>query len=202
MTKTFSTIGLASLITFCLFVLMATLVANNQSAPIDTAPAVPVTVMQTPDDSKINKIDRPKPKPPEPPKARPKPTEITPEEGSEPTSYAKNITMPAAQTTTEIGSLMKQPDSDARPIVRVNPKYPIKAATEGKEGWVLLSFDINEIGAVTNVQVLDSQPKRTFDNAAKKALKKWKYRAKVVDGKAIIQQNLTVQLDFTMAQNS
>lgn len=202
MRKIFSTISLAGLITFSLFAVMAALVANNQSAPAEPKPTVPITVMQAPEDSKVNKIERPKPKPPEPPKAQPKPTKMAAETSSEPTGYVRNITMPQIQTSTGIGSFNKPVDSDARPVVRVNPKYPIEAATKGIEGWVLLSFNINEIGAVTNVQVIDSKPKRTFDSAARKALKKWKYRAKVVNGKAITQENLTVQLDFTMAQNS
>lgn len=202
MRKMFSTIGLAGLITFSLFAVMAALVANNQSGPTEPKPTIPVTVMQAPDDSKVNKIERPKPKPPEPPKAQPKPTKMAADTSSEPTSFARNITMPQVQTSAGVGSFNKPTDSDARPVVRVNPKYPIKAATQGIEGWVLLSFNISEIGSVTNVQVIDSEPKRTFDSAAKKALKKWKYRAKVVNGKAITQENLTVQLDFTMAQNS
>jgi len=93
-----------------------------------------------------------------------------------------------------------QSDQDARPVVRVNPKYPMGALRNGVQGWVKLVFDISEIGEVINVKVLDSEPKRVFDKAAKQALRKWKYRAKSIDGKQVQQKNFTVQLDFNMEQ--
>jgi protein TonB len=65
-----------------------------------------------------------------------------------------------------------------------------------------LAFDINTIGQVVNISVVDSLPKRVFDKAAKQALKKWKYKAKLVDGKAVAQHNFSVQLDFNMSQKS
>jgi protein TonB len=77
----------------------------------------------------------------------------------------------------------------------------MKAAREGKEGWVQMSFSIDTLGGVTDIKVIDSQPKRIFDREAKKALAKWKYKPKIVDGKPIVQTGLTVQLDFKMQGN-
>jgi len=56
----------------------------------------------------------------------------------------------------------------------------------------------NEIGGVEDVKVIEAQPKRIFDKEARRALRKWKYKPKVVDGKAMKQPGLTVQLDFKM----
>ncbi|WP_352311523.1 energy transducer TonB, partial [Psychrobacter sp. W2-37-MNA-CIBAN-0211] len=41
-------------------------------------------------------------------------------------------------------------------------------------------------------------PKRLFDREAIRALKKWKYKPKIVDGKPLRQSGMTVQLDFTL----
>jgi protein TonB len=46
--------------------------------------------------------------------------------------------------------------------------------------------------------VIDSEPRRVFDREARKALSKWRYNPKVVDGKAMKQIGLTVQLDFNL----
>ena len=38
----------------------------------------------------------------------------------------------------------------------------------GKEGWVQLKYDVTETGSVDNVVVLKSQPRRLFNQAAKR----------------------------------
>lgn len=91
-------------------------------------------------------------------------------------------------------------DSSEMPLVRIEPQYPRKAAMSGKEGWVQLKFDVTETGSVDNVSVVKSQPRRLFDQAAKRALLKWKYKPKLVDGKAKRRSGLVVQLDFKLRQ--
>jgi protein TonB len=91
-------------------------------------------------------------------------------------------------------------DGEATPIVRIDPKYPVQAARDGREGWVKLQFTINELGGVEDIVVLEAEPKRLFDREARRALAKWKYRPKIVDGKAEKQFNMFVQLDFTLEQ--
>ena len=88
--------------------------------------------------------------------------------------------------------------SGVTPIIRIEPQYPRRASMQGLEGWVLLSFDITELGTVTNVRVLDSKPQRVFDGAARRALLKWKYRPKLEDGQPVGQTGQKVQLDFNL----
>jgi protein TonB len=75
------------------------------------------------------------------------------------------------------------------------------AQRNGTEGWVKLSFSINVVGGVEDVVVIEAEPKRVFNREAKRALKRWKYKAKIVDGKPVRQTGLTVQLDFSMEQD-
>jgi protein TonB len=91
-------------------------------------------------------------------------------------------------------------DGEATPIVRINPRYPPAAARDGVEGWVRLRFTIDPSGGVTDVEVIDSNPRRIFDQEARRALLRWKYKPKVVDGKAVSQPGQTVQLDFNLDQ--
>jgi len=68
---------------------------------------------------------------------------------------------------------------------------------KGTEGWVKLEFTILEDGTVSDVDVLDADPKRVFDRAAKKAILRWKFKPLVVDGKAQ-QRRATQVIDFKL----
>ena len=63
---------------------------------------------------------------------------------------------------------------------------------------VLFSKERAKRSYFEEVEVIDADPKRIFDKEAKRALRKWKYKPKVVDGTPLRQTGLTVQLDFKM----
>tara|TARA_Y100000034_G_C6569838_1_gene246922 strand:- start:143 stop:475 length:333 start_codon:yes stop_codon:yes gene_type:complete len=69
------------------------------------------------------------------------------------------------------------------------------------EGWVRMSFEVTETGSTDNIQILDSSPAGKFDSEAIKALSKWKYKPKIVDGVAVRQTDLKVQLDFVLDED-
>jgi TonB family protein len=73
---------------------------------------------------------------------------------------------------------------------------------KSREGWVRLSFDISETGNPINIKVIEANPERIFDNAAIKALTKWKYRPKFINGVAVIQRDLEVHLDFKLDETN
>ncbi|WP_456406129.1 energy transducer TonB [Thiolapillus sp.] len=97
------------------------------------------------------------------------------------------------------GAGVAQGDGDLIPLVKIAPRYPRKAALAGKEGWVKVQFTVTELGTVKDVRVLDSKPKRLFDRAAKKAILKWKFKPRVVDGKPVPRQAVQV-IEFKLAK--
>jgi len=191
-------------VTFGLFVIMAELINSGAKSKDDQRENIVVEINTTPPESQAQQRNRVPPPPPPPPKQPPKPQTPEPEPQIA-DAGGFNFNMPSVDVggantgLSGPGALMR--DGDATPIVRIEPKFPTKAARDGIEGWVQLSFEINELGGVENVQVIKAQPKRVFDREAKKALKKWKYKPKVVDGKAQRQTGLTVQLDFKLGGN-
>ena len=191
---------IAGAATFGLFAFMAQLIKSDSPTLVDVEEYVPVDFLQIPQETKVIPRVRQQIQPPEPPpvmevtRATATGTDVNTEFDYTPTGLTVKNTL----SDFSLGGQLT--DKDAAPVFRTNPKYPMKALTNGIEGWVKMTFDINEIGQVINIEVIDAQPKRIFDRAAKSALKKWKYKAKMLDGKAIVQRGFVVQLDFNMQE--
>ena len=185
--------------TFGLFVLMHELIKTDDAVIVTMLPIYAETSIYQEHEEKINKITRMKPPPPlvvQPKVAREDiPASVTPNDTFDDRIF---VEIPPTDVKTDIGDTKMQ--TEARPLVRFNPEYPPVAARDGVEGWVELSFSIDASGAVINVEVLNSDPKRIFDKAAKRALKRWKYQAKIEQGRAIVQHGLSVMLDFKISQ--
>jgi protein TonB len=94
----------------------------------------------------------------------------------------------------------RQGDGELIPLVKIAPRYPRKAALAGKEGWVKVEFTVTELGTVADVKVLDSKPRRLFDRAAKRAILKWKFKPRVVDGKPVARRAVQV-IEFKLAED-
>jgi len=62
------------------------------------------------------------------------------------------------------------------------PRYPTAAMRSNQEGWVELSFTITPSGDVSDVKVVDAQPRHVFDRAAMDAVSRWKYQPATQDG--------------------
>jgi protein TonB len=192
---------LGAVVTFGLFAFMAFLVSSGDRNKEEQLENIIVEVNTTPPKSAAQQRQRVPPPPPPPPKAPPKQQAPEPEASNDTGGLKFNL--PGVQMANASAGLSAPGaglgrDGDATPIVRIEPKYPIQAARDGKEGYVILSFTINEVGGVEDVKVIEAQPKRVFDKEARRALRKWKYKPKVVDGKAQRRPGLSVQLDFTM----
>ena len=84
---------------------------------------------------------------------------------------------------------------ELRPIVRIEPKYPISAVEQGIEGYVQLKFDLELNGTVSNVQVVKAYPSDIFNDAAIIALRKWRYAHE----DHVVKGNL-IQLDFSLQE--
>lgn len=199
MSKVTSMIISALLITFLLFVLMDKLTRMEQASIRPTTTTVIIDPVFREQDRPI--IERGPIKPPpvrkQPPKSIQQKVVAEPSGDSKPNMGDYVMVKPVNENTFK--NMLGLTAGLARPIVRVEPKYPVEAAREGIQGWVKLSFTIASSGQVTDIQVLDAEPKRTFDREAKRALSKWKYQPQIIDGKAVPQDNMLVVLDFKLS---
>ncbi len=79
------------------------------------------------------------------------------------------------------------------------PMYPPNEQMKKTEGWVQVLINVNEFGRVGSVSVLKAKPARVFNATTIKAVKKWRFHPKVVDGKAVPYQ-VTQTVEFKIDQ--
>jgi len=191
---------LGAVITFLLFVLMAFLVNTDDAISNVKKEQIVIELNSQPPEAKANARVRVPPPPPPPPPEPPKQQMIS---SASTADAGENFSAPAISVgagSTGIGdpSSALMADGDATPIVRMEPKYPVQAARDGINGYVVMRFTIMEDGSVDNVEVIEAEPKRVFDKEAVRALKKWKYKPRIEEGKAIQQPGMKVRLDFNL----
>lgn len=200
MVRAIVSILLGAAVTFALFVFMAFLISGGAQRAEAPEPPTRIDIVSEPPEQDVEQRRRTPPPQPEPPEAPPEQPDSEPDTSDDAISFDMGFGgVDLGGTDTGLsgpGQLAR--DGDAQPIVRIEPRYPAAAARDGIEGWVRLRFTINETGGVTDIEVIESNPRRIFDQEARRALARWRYAPKVVDGVPQRQEGLTVQLDFTM----
>ena len=144
----------------------------------------------------LNTEDYTPEKPPKPPET---PPETPPQDmdSIDPDAPSINIAAPTVDTNTDIGGPggMNIAEGDYLPIVRVAPVYPARALSRGLEGYVDLSFTVTTAGTVRDPAVLFSTSS-LFERAATRAVLKFKYKPRVVDGVPVDVPNVKTRITF------
>ena len=89
-------------------------------------------------------------------------------------------------------------EGDSIPLVVIRPMYPREAQMKGLEGWVQVEFTITATGTVKNPRVTQAQPPRVFNREAIRAVLKFKFKPRIVNGVAVehpATQVITFSLD-------
>jgi len=148
--------------------------------------------------------DKPKPeKRPPPPKMQMQQVHVT--QNNMPKMDMPNLDIPL-QTNSFNGSAIQGVQigtggisTNVIPLVRIPPRYPMRAANRRIEGWVKVEFTITEKGTVKDAVVVDAQPSKVFNRAALQAIKRWKFKARIIAGEAFEQRAIQV-LQFKLSK--
>ena len=135
-------------------------------------------------------------KPPKPPET---PPEAPPQDldNMDPNTPTINVAAPTVSADTDIGGPggMNIAEGDYLPIVRVAPVYPARALSRGLEGYVDLAFTVTTTGTVRDPVVIQSTSS-LFERAAIRAVLKFKYKPRVVDGVPVDVPNVKTRITF------
>lgn len=135
-------------------------------------------------------------KPPKPPEV---PPEVPPQDMDSVDPNAPSISIPAPTVAADVNiggpGGMNIAEGDYLPIVRVAPVYPARALSRGVEGYVDMSFTVTTTGTVKDPIVMFSTSS-LFERAAIRAVLKFKYKPRVVDGQPVEVPEVKTRITF------
>ncbi len=195
-------------VTFALFVLMYKLISSGggRNEEMEAIAGIHFGPVDIPDEV-MTRSRRIPPKPP-PPKKPPPPPKMEIEQAQQISTMPKldlpNLDLPLVggegMFIGNFGTVDKTAEGDIIPLVVIRPMYPRDAAMKGIEGWVKVEFTITAIGTVKDPRVVDSDPPRIFNREALRAILKWKFKPRVVDGVAVDRPAIQI-IGFDLEQN-
>lgn len=190
---------LAAGVTIGLFLVMKVLVTGQEYEIEEELAAIGIDFVRVERDEESQTKDR----------ALKRPSKVEPEEPPPPPKLTQpnRPNIDKASMSADLGAfdlaglnLNAPVDGDTLAIVRVLPRYPSRALSRGIEGWVLMEFAIDELGLAVNPVVIESEPPGIFDRAALSAVKRWKYRPMIEDGRPLMRPGVRQLISFEIAK--
>jgi len=191
-------IVIGSFVTISLLFVMQLLIVTGKQALTDPRERHKLEFVRVKRNENLNVEDIVPEKPPKPPET---PPETPPQDmdNINPDAPTINVAPPTVSANTDIGGPggMNIAEGDYLPIVRVAPVYPARALSRGLEGFVDLSFTVTTTGTVKDPIVLQSTSS-LFERAAVRAVLKFKYKPRVVDGVPVEVPGVKTRISFML----
>lgn len=195
---------LAVVVTLAAFYLMHRLISGTEGDREDMEAPPGIRFGPVEIETEIREKERQKPEPPPPPDEPPPPPEIDISEVRQTRQDMPRMDMPDLNLGVGAGppvlgnvGMDRSAEGDVVPLVRINPQYPRDAALNQIEGYVTIRFTITETGSVRDPRVIESKPPRVFDREAIRAILRWKFKPRVVNGTAV-EREATQTIDFNL----
>jgi protein TonB len=185
-------------VTFGLLFLMQLLIETGESALTDPKKRYFLEFVRVKRQEVVN-MEEPKPEKPPKPQQPPPDTPPPSQDDIDPNAPAINVRPPSTSTDVSIsgpGSL-SYTDGEYLPIVRVAPIYPSRALSRGIEGYVDLEFTVTTAGTVKDPVVIYTTSS-LFNRAAVRAVLKFKYKPRVVDGQPVEVPGVKTRIRFEL----
>ena len=140
-------------------------------------------------------------KPEKPPKPEQPPPDIPPPSQDEinPNAQTVSVSAPSLGGGADISGpgALSYSDGEYLPIVRVAPIYPNRALSRGLEGYVDLMFTVTTAGTVRD-PVVTYSTSSLFERAATKAVLKFKYKPRIIDGQPVDVPGVETRVRFEL----
>jgi len=204
MVRFIASLGIGIIVALALFLLMNFLIQGGGGFQREAQSGALVDFVRVERETTEQLKERQVPRRPPPPTEPPPPPRLEVQDNNRPPPSRLNMTMPNIIGTLGAGGgpFLGGPggagnqDGDVIPIFRIPPQYPREAAVAGKEGVVTVRFTITEDGSVEDPVVVTSSD-RVFNREALRAILRWKFRARIVDGRPV-RREATTDIVFSL----
>jgi len=187
---------IGAIVTLSLLFVMQRLIASGKTALTKPRDRAMLEFVRVKRNESLNLEDFTPEKPPPPPET---PPETPPQDMDKIDPNAPTINVPRPAMTADISLIgpgaMNIAEGDYLPIVRVAPVYPARALSRGMEGYVDMSFTVTMAGTVRDPIVIFSTSS-LFERAATRAVLKFKYKPRVVDGIPVDVSGVKTRITF------
>ncbi len=191
-------VGIA--VTLSLLFIMQLLIEHAEDAIVKDRTRYELNFVRIKRNETLNTEDLTPEKPQKPPEL---PPEVPPQDldDIDPSAPTINIAPPLASTNIDIGGPggMNIAEGDYLPIVRVAPIYPARALSRGVEGYVDMSFTVTATGTVKD-PIVEYSTSSLFERAATRAVLKFKYKPRVVDGVPVEVVGVKTRISFRIEE--
>lgn len=92
---------------------------------------------------------------------------------------------------------LNEVDTSPQPLVQMQPFYPMAAKSKGIEGLVVLLFTVRIDGTIDSLEVSSAKPKGVFEDAAKNAVRRWRFKPGIKNGEPVATR-VSVPLRFEL----
>jgi protein TonB len=183
-----------TIMTFALLWLMQFLITTGKDALTDAGEFSMPDFIRVRQEELVEQKDR---KPPKPPEVEEKPPEMPPPDLDtlDPNAPQVNLGRLSMNTNMDIGGASFAVDGEYLPIVRVEPLYPRRAQSRGLEGFCDMEFTVTKTGEVIDA-LATTCSSSVFESASVKAVLKWKYKPRVVNGEPIDSSGVRTKLTY------
>lgn len=193
-------VPIAAVITFLLFMLMQTLIFTDEVTLEEESEELRIVINEEVEqvdirqrDVTLDDVEDVQPPPP-PPQIERAAAEAPSEDMSTIMGEMPAFEEPSLNNDSVSFSVS---DRDAQPLVRIEPDYPMRAAERGVEGDCLVTFDVTPDGVTTNIRIMDCSSS-LFERNAIRAVERWRYQPKIVDGTAVRRTGVVTEFNFRL----
>jgi len=192
--KTAINISITFIVTVGIFLIIQSLITRNSNLDLENRPQNYIEFIRIKQDDNLEQRTRTLPEKPPQPKRPPQP-EVEIDDTKPPPMQNLDIDIPDFDVPTDfkgafLGDIsnLGSGTSQLIPLVKVAPRCPPEAALAGINGEVLLNLLVNSSGRVQEIRLVRANPPRVFNREATKAVRRWQFKPKTIDGIAVEQR--------------